>query len=707
MNEPADSWYPSCVVKLTIRYDESLHILRPKDEVSLDAQAAQTPEGRVLGENTSASPSGQQTLQTGSHRPRSQLDSISATNDALAGGDQHLPSSALPPGFKPIVRKQAGGIAIAEMEPLTFGTDAFTVIANRVPRKGTFTLPHPRSAPTFTMIFDYVEFPVDPRILRGVGVEIHLGAVPAEDFARGMAGEVDEDGRPLSILKTTDDIVDPVTGRKHVNNGTLLFYGTCDTWDVEHAENGSTIIIEGREVRHILIDTKIVASQVDKVNLNQPIDIVIADLIQTIQFENGLRLTTATDATEWPDGIVPAPGDADGLTRVRIKAASRSGAKTRATLASGSDPGVQTGDKASARSNPETGGKTSYWDLITNYCQLVGAMPYIVGSMLWVRPIHRIFDVVDPQSKIPTPFAKGEPRLAGDEVLRVRRLVIGRDIRRIRTQRKFGGAAIVPTVQTISYDDRAVGLQRLIFGQWPPKGSDAAESKAEAELLRLPVWGVRSVERLTQIARGIYEEVGRGETGGSAETSVLASFGGDNGDPDLLRLRPLEPIEFVVDATALRSALPIVADVNELASLSFSEEVERLHQMIGDRAVARAMVGLSRGVVAEVIRYFQVVGVTFEWDRGVRTSLAFQNYIIARHNATAVSDQDVTKEIVARPVKVAGGGRKARAKAKPKVRVVFSNFERVEPPTGEPSRRPRELTAKQADLLDSSRIGNL
>ncbi len=28
------------------------------------------------------------------------------------------------------------------------------------------------------------------------------------------------------------------------------------------------------------------------------------------------------------------------------------------------------------------------------------------------------------------------------------------------------------------------------------------------------MWGIRSVDQLTQIARGIYEEMGRGETGG-------------------------------------------------------------------------------------------------------------------------------------------------------------------------------------------------
>lgn len=674
------SWYPSCVVKLTIRFDEALQIQRPRDEISFDALTSQTQEERIVGDGAGApSRGGPQ------RRPRRVLE-----NSALAAQDLILPSNALTPGASATSLRASSSVPRAEVEPLTLGTDGFTVIANRVPKKGTFMLPHPRSAPTFSLTFDYVEFPIDPQIVRAVGVEIHLGAVSAEDFALGMRGKTDEDGRPLSILKTTTDTVDPVTGRKDINQATLLFYATADTWDVEHSESGGTITIEGREIRAILLDTQYVAAQVSKVKLDQPITDVISDLLQTIPFEHGFRLTVATNETEWPNGKVPSPGTADGMTAVRVKAASSPTAKTKAKLASGDDAGVRTGDKAT-QSTPDNGGKATYWDLITNYCELVGAMPHIVGSMLWIRPTHRIFDVIDPNSKIPAPFARGQARRVAGEEIRVRRLVLGRELKRIKIQRKFGGVAIVPTVQTISFDDRAQGAQRLIFGQWPPAGSNAAEAKAESELLRVPMWGIRSVDQLTQIARGIYEEIGRGETGGTAETSNLASFGGDNGDPDLMRLRPLEPVEFVTDASALHAALPIAADVNNIARLTFSQEVEQLHEILGDRALARALVGLSRGAVREVLRYYQVVGVTFEWDKGVKTSLQFQNYVIPRHFESAVSDlaSPSPSAVLARPVKVPGSGKKAkvaRTANKPSVSIGMATADRPSPAT--PETRP-------------------
>lgn len=662
----SDDWYPSCVVKLTIRFDEALHVRTPRDEVTVGGLSAQSQESRIVGrtkQGTSSSTVGDPVNNAaGQHRPRRALDDVRQSNQSLAAGDQFLPTDARTPGATAIGRRGPGGAPGAEVEPLTFGTDSFTVICNRIPRKASFNLPHPRTAPTFNMTFDYTEFPIDPQLIRAVGVEIHLGSVSADDFARGMRGDTDDTGRPFSILKTTDDIVDPFTGRTGVNAGTLLFYGTVDTWDVDHGEKDSQIIMEGREVRAILIDTKYAPAHVDKIKLNQEITDVITDLIASIRFEHGFRMVVATDATEWPNGVVPSPGDVDGLTRVRVKAASMAGAAVKTRSASGADAGVATGDKEASRSAPDNGSKGSYWDLITNYCELVGAMPHIVGSMLWIRPVHRIFDIVDPSSHVATPFANGKPRVVGEEQLRVRRMVLGRNLRRLRIQRKFGGVAVVPTVQTISFDDRGVGQQRLIFGQWPPAGSPAADNKAESELLRVPMWGVRSVARLTEIARGIHEEIGRGETGGTAETDSLASLGGDNDDPDILRLRSLEPIEFVVDASSVRSALPIVSDVTDIARMSFSAEVDEIARRIGDRAVARALVALSRGAVLEVLRYYQVVGVQFEWDRGVKTSIQFQNYIVPRHSATDVSDVRAAKDVKVKTVSVPGQQKKAAAK---------------------------------------------
>lgn len=547
------------------------------------------------------------------------------------------------------------GDAPPNVEPLTYGTDGFTVIANRIPKQATFLLPHPRTAPKFSMVFDFAEFPVDPRLIRAVGVEIHLGSVSAENYARGMAGERDSSGRPLSILNPTDDKIDPTTGRSGVNKDTLLFYGTADTWEVDHSDKGSQITIEGREIRSLLIGGKPNLAKLAKIDTGQPIHLVVQDIIKSVSTDTDLRITVMTDASEWPGGRIPSPGDSAGLTRVRLKAAG-----------------------SGTSSTPQTGSKTTYWDLITNYCTLVGAMPYFVGSQLWIRPNARIFDVLDRRLKIGTPFEGDQPREVGDEQLRIRRMVYGRNLKRLRFSRKFAGA-VVPTIQTIAFDDQARGGQRLIFGQWPPSESDTAQSKGEEEVLRVPMFGIRSVKQLTEAARGLYEEIGRGETGGIGETSDLASIGGDNSDPDMLRLRPLEPVEFVVDATALHTVQPIVSELNNAARRSFSEEVDLLHAKLGDRALARALVALARGAVRELLAFYQVTSVQFEWNAGVRIQFEFQNYIVPRHSVrTAEAAQG--KDLQAARIEVVGANKKAKAKAAAKqaeVTAAVSNLQQA------------------------------
>lgn len=605
MSPLANSWFPSCVVKLTIRFDESLQVAGTGEDgeaVSAPQIEAATPRTRV----------------DAGRRPRGAIDKPIDATERLAAA-RRLANVALAELDEDVnVALDAALVGSAPGQPvdgvpLTFGTDRFTVIANRVPKRGVFTLPHPRTAATFTLVFDYTEFPVDPRLIRAVGVEIHLGTVSADDYARGMRGDKDPTGRPYSILKTTTEQIDPVTGRAGVNNGTLLFYGTADTWNVSLDENRSTVQLKGRDIRGIFIDAKPPPAKIAQIDLTKPIHEVVQQILQTMGTDADLRMAVSVDAAEWDGGVVPSPGDADGLTRYRQKAA---------------------GAGAGSSSTPATGGKTSYWDLITNYCTIVGAMPQIVGSTLWIRPVRRIFDIAARRSTIATPFAGGAPRQVGTEEIRVRRLVYGRDLQRLSFERKFAGA-VVPTIQCISFDDRAAGKQRLIFGQWPPDESVTAKTKGSDEILRVPMYGVRSVERLTRIAHGIYEEIGRGETGGSAETKNLATFGGDNTDPDILRLRPTEPIEFVVDATALRSIAPVVSEVNDAARRTFAEEVDVLHRRLGDRLVARALVALARGAVHELLAFYQVTGVEYEWSNGIRTSISFQNYIVPRHGVMA------------------------------------------------------------------------
>lgn len=606
------SYLPSCVVHLTIRYDESL----------------QVAEG--AGGNTLASSRRELT-----EAPETEVETVGGIRKIQASVTGRRPRPKLTASFGDITVQdytgkrtvRAGDTASRPLTPLTYGSDGFTVIGSRVPLTGQFTMPHPREASQFTITFDYQDLPIDPRLVRALGVEVHLGTVSPDNYARGMAGERDTDGRPLSILKTRLETLDPHTGRQAYDPSTLLFFGTCDEWRVKHSLQGGSIVrLQGRDIRGILIDTKYKASKVAKVDLKQPIDRVVADLIKTMGLDHDLTIEVMTDVSEWPDGKVPSPGDANGLTRVRLGAS---------------------GDKASSTPANGGSGKAGYWDLITNYCELVGGMPQFRGAALWIRPVKSVYDILL-DTKNGTPFEGDQPRIVGDETIRARRMVYGRDLIELEFCRKFQNT-VVPTVRCISFDDRGRGTQRFIYGQWPPNASAQAQAKADSNMIVVPQYGIRSVERLAEIARGVYEELGRGETSGTAETGVLASYGGNNADPDLLWLRPMDPVEFVVDSRALQSRAPLVSTLNNIERLTFAEEVEQLYQRLGDRDIARALTALARGAVRELLQFYQVTGIQYDWStNGCRVQFGFQNYIVPRHHAgtsatSATSPSDVRK----------------------------------------------------------------
>src|SRR5262249_48212793 len=151
-------------------------------------------------------------------------------------------------------------------------------------------------------------------------------------------------------------------------------------------------------------------------------------------------------------------------------------------------PGAAAGSQSS---------KATAWDLITQYCFLVGAIPYFDGWVLRVRPARSIFELrqagLDAEAEarraiatimpfgrrlpdLPTPFKGGMPRDVGEpQKLRIRRLVYGRDVKTLAFERKFSGAK-VPVIEVVGIDDTTRGRGKLLVVQYPPKHEEAART---------------------------------------------------------------------------------------------------------------------------------------------------------------------------------------------------------------------------------------
>lgn len=516
------------------------------------------------------------------------------------------------------------------------------------PLKAHIEIPGYRQAAKFTMVMPWRDFPFEPDVVRAVGVEIFAGCVDATEFGKGMTTNPGQTRRTSQLLL--------------LDESTEVFYGLADTIRVEHnSEHGDVIHLEGRDLRGIMRDMTIQVTMLSELNVTKPIHNVIQQLIDRVPLLKEFKKNTGdgvhvyANASDWPGNAIPAPNDPDVITRVQQGAA-------------GADESNPSGPANSLQVSDPT--RVSVWDLVVNFCNLVGAVPYFVGRALYVRPATALYDdsklsPFDPRFK--TPFAGRKPRTiqgeqGSDLSTSIRVLTYGRDLIKLSMERKLGGVK-VPGVRVISYnsDSKDRGAKgRLLDVRWPPIGGYPADGlsataakkalstsvspsgvKVQSEYILISRPGIKSEARLLQIAKSIFNEVGRGEIHGSAATKDLASLGGDATDPDLLKLRPGDPVRFEVDNRALTSYPPAVAGLPELLRLAPDQLAQRLGDLLGDQTAGRVLAYSLKNQIKERQRTFRVTNVRFSWDsqKGMGVDFDYQNYIEARSGAGSTANR--------------------------------------------------------------------
>jgi hypothetical protein len=337
----------------------------------------------------------------------------------------------------------------------------------------------------------------------------------------------------------------------------------------------------------------------------------------------GDKIEVLVKASEWPGGVVPRLTGLGELTRTNKGA-------------DGTKP------QSSVDADPNAMG---VWDVITKYCFLVAGLPYFIGHKLWIRPSRSIFEQKNVGFEGDTPFKDGLPReiKAGQQTVQAkfRKMVYGRNLQTFKLERKFGGVT-VPTVRVVAVDtsSAARGQDRLLTVEYPEKGDKARVTRVDpsgnekaTDFLNVPVKGINDKVRLLAIAKQVYEEVGRGELGGSASTKDLASLGGDNGDTDLLRLRPGDAMEFLVDSAGLQGIPPVASELNRQAAESDQKLTDSISARLGlSNDLAKVLVGTARGRFQGLQNVFRVTNAKYTWDvsQGIAVDFSFQNFITAR-----------------------------------------------------------------------------
>ncbi len=535
--------------------------------------------------------------------------------------DEALLKEASPSGrsVADVARSAGGAAGLMSSKPsaLSGAGSRLSKRLGTVPRQCSVELPGYRQAGKFSLNLAFRDFPVDPRALRAVGVEIYIGTVSSADFQRSMLQQDKDYGQLAGILSA-----DPAN---------LRFVGIVDTATTTYSDSGSEVAMEGRDLRGIFLDARLAPEVLSKLDMRQDIGGLVRQLLSYVPLADKIPVEVAP-ASDWPGNVIPRVASESVVTR------------------------VNKGARGTKAARPSKGSTDSlvFWDLVTQFCFLVGAIPYFEGHTLWIRPLQTLYDR---KRSTAAPFKNNQPRTVatsnGQEQFNYRRMIYGRNLASLKFERKIGGTAKVPTIRCVSNatDSEARGADRILEVTWPDPGAlgtnadlagaasatDVSPSgdDAKQEVLTIPIPGIKDKDRLRDIAQALYEEIGRSEMGGSASSKELASFGGNNEDADILRLRPGEPVAFLVDALGLQGIPPVVSELNLLASKSHAEAVEAVAKRLGgDKDLAEVLVGTLRGSFQRLQDTFRVDTVKFGWDiqTGLAVDFDFKNYVEARYD---------------------------------------------------------------------------
>ena len=541
----------------------------------------------------------------------------------------------------PTARAPADMLSTGPPSPFLFdetngGGDGYSKLNGIVPLTCGVELGSYRKGGKYNFKLPFRDFPIDTRLIKAGSARIYAGTIPAKDFAEGLAQAQPKTAaerlyfRRKSLIQASDE--------------NLLISGPLDMPKLNIADGEVSLDFEGRDNVAILADINIDVKLMADINVKLPIDNVVQQILDRhplVKDKKVDKFKAWARAEDWPDGVVRSPGTSDGITRVRKKADGRG-----ARVSSGADSQ-----------------SISYWDLIVNYCFLVGAVPYFQpDGALWIRPAVTLHDwqwaEVDFDPQRLSPFAGNSSRTidkanGGIQTMFYRRMVYGRNIESLSFERKTSGVK-ARVVQVVSVDDDAEGRgakQKLIMAEFPTGGvgksgkgdkakisSETADgSQASTDVLRVPVHGIRDKKALGQIAEAIFNEVMHQEVSGHCQTSDLASLGGTNGDPDLLRMRTGHPVQILTDGAAFSASAPHVADLLSSERRSFDEQVAAVKEKLGnDENFARAVVATHRDLVPALQNTFRVSGVKFDFNMAgdspeVGIGFDFQNYIEAQY----------------------------------------------------------------------------
>lgn len=483
----------------------------------------------------------------------------------------------------------------SNLRPMTLaiGGDALTqFVGGIIPVRASLSLNGIRTASTLSLELAFSDLPIEPRMLRGVGVDFYLGTTTASDFERGIAGETrDEPGgaaAPLNLIPT--EYVDGF-GRTRTN---LRFSGWVDEWEVAWSEGQPIVRLQCRDASSILLDTE--APPMLAVDPKIPLDKAFAKYLTVFPQFAGISVQYLPTGFEAP---------------IYIKASQKTAFKTPF-----GPPGV-TG-----------GGKATVLDYLSDIAAHLGLVVRFDGTSatLFIQQPRTIYG-----NKFPRREDDTFGRITGlGRELPFRLFVWGRNVSEYTFKRKFTVAG--PT--TIEVRSYSTTLKRYLMTRYPIN-KERLERGLPGTLLpdekiqQFFYPGIKDMPTLRAIAQGIYEQLGRNELDMYIRTRNLGSFGGSALDPDLLDCKSGDTIQFEVTDDDATAEMNVMSDV-ERKQTSASKAAEFMRQLGYGKELSEAYGEARENALLQP--YFRVKRMEFSWDieKGIDVGVQAVNYIEVR-----------------------------------------------------------------------------
>jgi len=498
-------------------------------------------------------------------------------------------------------------------------TSARTVVLDGIsPEAASIERNGLQEADTCSVTLAFRDIPIDPRSVRAAFIELTIGLVSADDYRRGVGGEIRSDKSRLSLVA----IAPGSDVRLH---SATRFVGYVDTWELDASEDGDTISFSARDITAGMHDQELPGGI--RIDLTLPIAAGVRALVKRFTATEGMQVRFGSPDADRTGGIdIVDPFSADAA----VADIGGDGPVPAAAVSP-----VLKARRGKRVQRAKAGDKLTLWDHINDTVISLGFVPTVRGLTLYI---------VDPKT-----FYAGTSE--------AKRLVYGRNLIKMAFSRKLGGPAVVPTIE-IRCADPEIGATR--WARWPVKPGARAtgvlgktdppaarrankvspSGSTDEQIFTQVVKGITDAARLQAVARSLFESFGRQEISGSFTTEEVTSFHGDEGN--LLDLWPGDAVEMLVaplNATSSQDSTNtspggVPSSLQQLKSQTQAKRrADLIRKGFGEDNAAKLAASEES---ASIVTVFRMAAASIDWsnDQGIKVSGDFQNFLVAREAPT-------------------------------------------------------------------------